>query len=446
MRTPHLLRRLGTAVAAMALTSTVLGTPAAEAKATFVQPFMGWSSWSLESSSRAGYGTGWLIDSHIRGAADALSGKLKSAGYRYINIDAGWNATFGWVFHTDVNGIPDPEPTRFPDGIAPLASYVHGKGLKLGLYAVTGLEKEVYNKNAPIAGTSCHAQDIAVQPLTPSNMWGGNWKIDFGNPCAQAYYDSIVKRFASWGVDFVKVDGTTADNVPDIAAWSKAINHSGRRMWLTASAWPVPRPAGPALGPYANGVRVDTDVECYCNTVATWDNSVKARWADVPGWQGVFGRGFRPDLDSMPISNNTGSGIQDGINDVERQSVMTFWSLNSAPLYVGGDIYFLDDKAVSILSNPEVIAVDQSGLDAVQVTGGATQVWKQQGMYGRQVAAVFNLGSTPADITVKWSDLGLSSGWHPVRDLVARGNLGWFGGSWTASAVPPHGSRLIAIG
>src|SRR5207248_4700447 len=130
MRTPHLLRRLGTAVAAMALTSTVLGTPAAEAKATFVQPFMGWSSWSLESSSRAGYGTGWLIDSHIRGAADALSGKLKSAGYRYINIDAGWNATFGWVFHTDVNGIPDPEPTRFPDGIAPLASYVHGKGLK----------------------------------------------------------------------------------------------------------------------------------------------------------------------------------------------------------------------------------------------------------------------------------------------------------------------------
>ena len=125
---------------------------------------------------------------------------------------------------------------------------------------------------------------------------------------------------------------------------------------------------------------------------------------------------------------------------------MTFWSLNSAPLYVGGDIYFLDDKAVSILSNPEVIAVDQSGLDAVQVTGGATQVWKQQGMYGRQVAAVFNLGSTPADITVKWSDLGLSSGWHPVRDLVARGNLGWFGGSWTASAVPPHGSRLIAIG
>src|SRR5207248_2302763 len=174
---------------------------------------------SLESSSRAGYGTGWLIDSHIRGAADALSGKLKSAGYRYINIDAGWNATFGWVFHTDVNGIPDPEPTRFPDGIAPLASYVHGKG-----------------------------------------------------------------------------DGTTADNVPDIAAWSKAIDHSGRRMWLTASAWPVPRPAGPALGPYANGVRVDTDVECYCNTVATWDNTVKARWADVPGWQGVFGRGFRPDL------------------------------------------------------------------------------------------------------------------------------------------------------
>ncbi|HKN57030.1 MAG TPA: glycoside hydrolase family 27 protein, partial [Amycolatopsis sp.] len=103
MRTPHLLRRLGTAAAALVVTGMVLGTPAAEAKTAFVPPFMGWSSWSLESSSRPGYGTSWLIGSHIRGAADALAGKLKLAGYRYVNIDAGWNATFDWVFHTDVN-------------------------------------------------------------------------------------------------------------------------------------------------------------------------------------------------------------------------------------------------------------------------------------------------------------------------------------------------------
>ncbi len=419
--------------------------PVASARTVFVKPFMGWSSWSLESSTRATYGTAWLTESHIHDAADALSSKLRPAGYSYLNIDSGWNATTSWVFHTDSDGIPDPDPVRFPSGMGALASYVHGKGLKLGLYVVTGLEKEVYNKNAPIQGTSCHGQDIAYQPLTPSNMWGGNWKIDFTKPCAQKYFDSIVARFASWGVDFIKVDGTTADNVGDIAAWSAAIDHARRPMWLTASAWPVPRAAGPALASLANGVRVDTDVECYCETVSTWDSSVKARWADLPGWQGVFGPNFRPDLDSMPIDNNVGNAIQDGLSDVERQSVMTFWSMASSPLYVGGDIYFMDSAAVSILSNPEVIGVDQSGTYATQVSGGTLPVWKKRAPDGRWYAAVYNLGSSPASVTVNWSSLGLS-GSQRVRDVVARADLGRFSGSWTAVSVPAHGSRLIRVG
>ncbi|WP_432851135.1 glycoside hydrolase family 27 protein [Amycolatopsis sp. CA-161197] len=438
------LRRLWTVAAVLVLTGT-LAAPAAQAKTTFVAPFMGWSSWSVQSSTRPTYGTSWLVDSHIRDAADAVSAKLKSAGYTNINLDAGWNANFDWVFHSDANGIADPDPGRFPNGIAPLASYVHGKGLKIGLYAATGLDKEVYDKNAPIVGTSCHTRDIVVLPLTPSNMWGGNWKVDYSNPCAQKYYDSVVAKFASWGVDFLKVDGTTADNVPDIAAWSKAIDHSGRAMWLTASAWPVPREAGPGLAPYANSVRVDTDVECYCGTVSSWDSSVKKRWDDLPAWQGVFDAGYRPDLDSMPISNNTGSGIQDGLDDAERQSVMTFWSMASSPLYVGGDVYFLDDSAVRILTNPEVISVDRSGTYPAQVAGGTLQVWKKQLPGGKQAVAVYNLGSSAANIPVSWSSLGLS-GSRAVRDLVARADLGSFSGSWTATAVPAHGSRLITVG
>ncbi|MEU4519752.1 hypothetical protein AB0F52_13665 [Amycolatopsis sp. NPDC024027] len=187
------------------------------------------------------------------------------------------------------------------------------------------------------------------------------------------------------------------------------------------TTWPVPRSIGAALAPHANGVRVDTDVECYCETVSTWDSSVKARWADLPDWLGVFGPQYRPDLDSMPVGNNTGSGIQDGISDVERQSVLTFWS---------------------ILTNPEVIAVDHAGSYPTRVTGGDLQVWKKKAPDGKEYAAVYNLGATPADITV---DLGVP-GARPVRDLVARKDLGRFRGSWTASTVPPHGSRLIRIG
>jgi hypothetical protein len=443
-RTTRTTRRAAlTAACALPLT-LALSTGTAEAKTPYVKPFMGWSSWSVESSSRAGYGTHWLNEGNIKNAADALSSKLSSAGYRNLNIDAGWNFDYDWNFHTDANGIPNADKDRFPSGMQSLSDYVHGKDLKLGLYGAAGLEKEVYDKNAPILGTDCHAQDIAVKPLTPTNKWGGSWKIDYSNPCAQEYIDSIVARYASWGIDFIKIDGVTKDNVADIKAWSTAIDHSGRSMWLSASAWPVDLEAGDGLRPYANGVRVDTDIECYCETTSTWTSSVDDRFADLPKWlPKLSAPGYLGDLDSMPINNNTGSGLQDGINDTERQTVMTFWSMASSPLYVGGDIYFLDDKAKAILTNPEVIAVDQAAVLPKQIRSGDTQVWtKKTG--GATYLAVYNLGSTATDITVDLKDLGIKRPQH-LRDVVARKDLGTAKGSWTATAVPAHGSRLIKL-
>ncbi|MFC0434976.1 glycoside hydrolase family 27 protein [Kutzneria buriramensis] len=436
-----------TVVAAVSVAVAVLlpGASPAYAKTGFATPAMGWSSWSVEASTRATYGTSWLTESHVEGAADAVASKLRSAGYRYIDIDSGWNADMSFHGHTDGNGIPDADSTRFPDGMAAVATYVHDEGLLLGLYTTVGLDKGVYDKNAPILGTGCHTQDIAQQPLTATNGWGSSWKIDYGNSCAQAYIDSIVNRFASWGVDLIKVDGTTADNVADIQAWSRAIDRSGRNMWLTTSAWPVPQSIESQLSGYTNDVRIDTDVECYCGTLATWSSSVSARWNDLPNWLAGLSPGYFPDLDSMPISNNSGSAIQDGISSTERQSVMTFWSMASAPLYVGGDVYFLDSGAVSILTNPEVVAVDQSARFPTRITGGTLQKWRKQLPDGSWAVAVYNLGSSSANITVNWGDLGIG-GSHPVRDLASRTDLGSFNGSWTATGVPAHGSRLIKVG
>jgi hypothetical protein len=415
----------------------VLQAPQAQARTTFSGPLMGWSSWSVESSTHPNYGTNWLTEGNIKNAADALSTKLKSAGYQYVDIDSYWSNG------TDGNGVPSADTSRFPDGMAAMATYIHNDGLKMGLYDTAGLSQSVYNSNYPIAGTSCHTQDIAVQPLTATNKWGSNWKIDYSNPCAQQYIDSIVDTFASWGVDMIKIDGVTADNVADIQAFSNAIDASGRQMWLTASAWPVDISAADGLAPYANSVRIDTDVECYCDTVSSWNSSVSARWNDLPEWLSHVNSNYRPDLDSMPINNNTGSGVQDGLNDTERQSVMNFWSMASAPLYVGGDIYFMDSNAVSILSNPEVIAVDQSSINPSQVTGGTLQVWKKV-IGSSTYVGVYNLGGSTANITVDWSSVGVS-GSAEVRDVDARQDLGAFDGSWTASNVPSHGSRLIKI-
>ncbi|MFJ8924992.1 glycoside hydrolase family 27 protein [Streptomyces sp. NPDC102364] len=438
------IRRAALVAACTLPLALTLSTGTAQAKTPYVKPFMGWSSWSVESSTHSDYGTRWLNEGNIKNAADALSSKLAPAGYKNLNIDAGWNFDYDWNFHTDANGIPNADKDRFPSGMPSLSDYVHGKGLKLGLYGAAGLEKEVYDKNAPILGTDCSAQDIAAQPLTPTNKWEGAWKIDYSNPCAQDYIDSIVARYASWNVDFIKIDGVTKDNVEDIKAWSTAIDHSGRKMWLSASAWPVDLEAGDGLRPHANGVRVDTDIECYCDTTSTWTSSVDDRWTDLPKWlPKLSAPSYFGDLDSMPINNNSGSGLQDGINDTERQSVMTFWSMASSPLYVGGDIYFLDDKAKAILTNPEVIAVDQAAVLPKQLRSGDTQVWTKRVGHDTYLA-VYNMGSSATDIRVNFKDLGVH-GPQRLRDVVARENLGSFKGSWTASSVPAHGSRLIKL-
>src|SRR5205814_38424 len=106
----------------------------------------------------------------------------------------------------------------------------------------------------------------------------------------------------------------------------------GRPIYFTVSAWPVPLSIAGQVAPYGNGVRVDTDVECYCTTIASWTSSVNKRWNDLPSWLPYVKPGSWPDLDSMPIGNNAGSGIQDGLTNDERVSTMVFWSMASAPL------------------------------------------------------------------------------------------------------------------
>jgi hypothetical protein len=426
-------------------TTTTESAIAAEAAPT-PPPAMGWNSFDVLSSSRAGYGQTWLNEAHIEGASDAMQQLIQSAGYAYINIDSGWSTDYAWTTNSfDAYGVPMPDPERFPDGIVGVANYVHAKGQKLGLYAVVGLPGAVYSANYPIEGTSCHAQDIALQPLTNvPNGWYGQWEIDWSNPCSQAYYDSQANRYASWGVDLLKVDGTTAQNGPDIAAWQAALDQTGRSMWLTVSAWPVPLSLGPAIRQDGQSVRIDTDVDCYCTTISSWTSSVDQRWADLPSWLPYLGPGHYPDMDSMPISNDTGNGIQDGLSDVERQSVMSFWSIASAPLWVGGDIYFMDSTARAILTNPEVIAIDQSAVIPQQVASGTAPVWMKTLPDGTIAVGVFNLGSSTTSIQVSFSSLGFS-GDADVRDVVARTDLGTFTDAWTAQNVPAHGSRLLEL-
>lgn len=424
-------------------------TPNATANNLGQKPYLGWSSWSLESTTASGYGTSWLTEANVKAQTDIVHQKLQKSGYQYINIDAGWWMDYNWTPTYDAYGRPAPYAGRFPDGIANMASYVHNDGLKLGIYYGVGLDIPAYNANYPIYGTSCHLQDIAVQPLAKTNGWLGSYAIDYSKPCAQAYINSIANEFASWGVDFMKLDGVTpgsgingtatSDNRSDVKAWSQALIQTHRPIQLVLS-WSLDHDFASTWQQYSNGWRIDTDVECYCGTLVTWNNSLKQRFTDVVPWISNAKPGGWNNLDSLDV----GSGSLDGLSNDERQTYMTLWAIEAAPLYTGDDLTKLDSYGLSLLTNKDVIAIDQAGNPARPVTQSSNQqVWYAKNANGSYTVALFNLDSSTATVTANWSDLGFL-GKAQVSNVWTHKPLGQFDSSFSAS-LPAHGSMLLTV-
>ena len=438
-----------TSTVSTAKTAASTASAAKKSGSTLAQtPLMGWSSWSLESTNYPGVnptgGASWLTEAHFLQQADAEAKELEAYGYDYANIDAGWSNGF------DQYGRPIANPTTFPDGIAYIANHVHAEGLKLGIYLAVGLAPAAYNSgNTPIYGApGCTTADIVYPDLRLTNGWNSAYKIDYANPCAQDYINSIADEFASWGVDFLKLDGvgpgsnqggTDYDNTPDVAAWSNALKATGRPIQFTLS-WSLAHSEASVWQEYANGWRIDTDVECYCGTLVTWNNSVKQRWTDVVQWIPDAGPGHWNNLDSLDV----GDGTMDGITNAERQSYMTLWAIEAAPLLSGDDLTQLDSYGLSLLTNREVIAVDQAGNPARPVSQNTDQqVWYARNSDGSYTVALFNMGSSTATVTANWSDIGLS-GPAQVRNLWTESNTGTANGSISAS-LPEHGSELLRL-
>jgi hypothetical protein len=418
-------------------------------------PLMGWSSWSLQSTKRAGVnptGDGsWLTEANLLTQVDNVASKLKPYGYEYVNIDAGWSRNMDWdTINYDGYGREVAAPSRFPHGMKWVADYIHAKGLKAGIYLAVGLNKTAYGEgqvpifNAP----GCTTGDIVYPDLRTTNGWDSSYKIDFSKPCAAEYVDSQAQLIADWGFDFLKLDGVgpgsfksgdNYNNVPDVQAWRAAIDRSGRPIRFLVS-WSLDRDHAADWKANANGWRIETDVECYCDTLVTWNNSVKGRWDDVPAWTPWTGPGGWNDLDSLDV----GSGEMDGLNPDERKAYATLWAISAAPLYTGDDLTKLDAYGLQLLTNREVIAIDQQGVPARPVTPrGTSQVWGMRNSDGSYTVALFNMGAFPATVSANWTSFGFT-GKADVRDVWAGQNIGSHSGGVSAS-VPAHGAALYRV-
>jgi hypothetical protein len=428
---------------------------AASAQGVAAHPYMGWSSWSMQSSNYPGLNPGgfgnWLTEANLLPQVDAVASKLKPYGYDHVNIDAGWWMNNSWTPGYDQYGRQTPDPVRFPNGMKSVADHIHAKGLKAGIYLPVGLEKGAYGGGkVPIWNASgCTTADIVYPDLRTTNGWDSAYKLDFTKPCAQKYIDSQAQMLAGWGYDFLKLDGVgpgsfksgdNYNNIPDVATWHNAIAATGRPIHFELS-WSLDRNYAADWKKYSNGWRIDTDVECYCNTLVTWENSVNDRWDDAPAWSRKAGPGGWNDLDSLDVGN----GAMDGLTKAERQSYMTLWAINKAPLYTGDDLTKLDSYGVSLLTNQEVIAVDQNDSPVARpVTPvGDQQVWAAKNSDGSYTVALFNLGASPAAVTANWASFGFT-GNASVRDLWNKENLGAYKNKIT-EALPAHGSRLFTV-
>ncbi len=409
------------------------------------RPYLGWTSWSLTTPTnpRLG-GPRWLTAEHVNEQSAALARTLQPHGYTHINVDAGWRG--GW----DEFGRPTPNPQTFPRGMRDLADQIHARGQKFGIYYVPGIDDDLAALNPPILGTTVRIRDILIEPRQQGNHWGGD-AIDFARPGAQEYIQSIADRFAAWGVDFLKYDGVapgsnvadpSVDARPSVAAWGRALIRTGRPIWLTLS-WRIDLKHNDTWKRYANALRVGDDVESYDAKLTHWPQvALRFDHARDSAWAAGRGKGWN-DLDALLV----GTAAATDLTLDERRSAMTLWAIACSPLYAGDDLTTLDPAGLALLTNDELIAINQAGIPARPLHADrrrGDQVWTSRQDDGSHVVALFNLdGNEARDVAVGTTELGLD-GNALVRDLWSHQNLGPIAGKFAAS-LPPHGCRLVRI-
>ena len=451
--------------AAPAAVSVLSGAPAARAEAspppgTDLRPVLGWSSWSFFRNT----GDAAVDEAAARAMHDS---GLERLGYRYINQDDFWYQCPGrqgpnvdnygrWVVRSD----------RFPSGphgqsgIAVVARYVHRLGLKFGIYVTPGISKQAVARNTPILGTRYTADDIATKARQNNYNCGGMVGIDYNKPGAQAFVDSTVGQFARWGVDYIKLDGITDHNKPDIRAWSRAIRHSGRPMQLDVTEGSYTVALGPTLDKYATQWEYTADIENYGGQGLTDYQNVRQRFTTLALWEPRYGgrrfAGYN-DFDSVEVGNCTGPVSStnqfgtvsypdgDGLTTPERQTVLSLWSLASSPLILGSNLTRLCPADMKLLRNKGVLAVEQDGIDAHLVVSGSTgKVVAKTEPDGAVAVGLFNTTASPESISTTASAVGLPGGRrYRLVNLWTHRTSHSHGA--IAATVPAHGVAYFQI-
>jgi hypothetical protein len=416
-------------------------------------PPLGWNSWDCYGAS--------VTEAEVLGNAEYLAAHLKPFGWNTVVVDIQWSepTANSSQYHAYAPLTMDrwsrliPTENRFPSakdgrGFASLAARVHALGLQFGIHIMRGIPRQAVHQNTPIENSRWTARDIAhPNSICPWNtdMYG----VDPKHPGAQDYYDSLFRLYASWGVDYVKIDDLAASrlyapHIDELALVRRALDRCGRPMVLSLSPGPASVELAHAYREYADMWRITDDF---------WDrwDLLKDMFDRCERWYEYVGPGSWPDCDMLPLGHIGLRSVDGGGADRmtrftrdEQRTMMSLWALFRSPLMLGGELRDNDEWTLSLLTNREMLDVNQKGSRPRPVTvAGEHRVWRSDAPDGAVWVGLFNLSERVAEVSAPFAQLGLSEA-QSVHDVWSGAELGVFADTW-ATTLPPHGSALVRL-
>ena len=361
-------------------------------------PPMGWNSWDCFGAN--------VVESEVKANADYMAEHLKQYGWEYIVVDIRWfveNQTNGYYNFTNPIYILDeygrylPAVNRFPSsadnkGFKPLADYIHSKGLKFGIHIMRGIPVKAVQQRLPVKG----ANGITAADIYSTDMqcvWlSDNYTIAANKPGAQEYYNSIFELYASWGVDFIKIDDLSRPyHQGEIELIRHAIDRSGRPIVLSMSPGATPLEKAEHAKGHANMWRTVDDF---------WDNwsQLEHEFAICAQWAPYITQGAYPDADMLPLGHIDlrGNDRQTKFTRDEQYTLMSLFSIFKSPLMFDGHLPDNDSFTHSLLTNEEVLQMHKNSVNNRQLyQDDETIAWTADDpVSGDKYLALFFVGET----------------------------------------------------
>jgi hypothetical protein len=436
--------------------AVLLGVLPGHAKSLAVTPPMGWNSWDA-------YGL-TIDEQQFRANAQVLAG-LKTYGWTYAVIDEGWYLenplakADQFKFTWDSNGRLSPDTARFSSaangaGFKPLAEWVHGLGLKFGIHIVRGIPKGVVRENLPVADSRFRAADVA--DTSDTCPWNADNYGVRDTAAGQTYYDSVMSLYSKWGVDFLKVD-CIADHpykADEIRMIANAIRKSGGTIMLSLSPGPTNLSHAAEVAEHSQMWRIADDIwDGWAFPAQQFPNGLLSAFDNLAKWAKYAKPGNWPDADMLPWGSLTphpgwGSARQSRLTPDEQRTQFTLWAMARSPLILGSNLTELDDFTRRLMTNKEVIAINQTAIASEEIAGSPEdaarmRVWSSTVSGARPTyLAVFNLQDAALRKDIPWP-AALAGQDHAVFDIWNQRHIA--AAKLMHVDLPPHACALFRV-